>query len=71
MAARRWTQEQRQRQAEAIRRWKPWTLATGPTTLAGKAKASRNGDKGGEWRTLRDAIKMLNGALREQKDLIR
>ncbi|GAC1325838.1 MAG: hypothetical protein NVS2B7_17210 [Herpetosiphon sp.] len=70
MAARQWTQEQRQRQAQTIRRTKPWLFATGPTSEEGKAKVSRNGDKGGDWLKLRQAIKALNQALREQRDLI-
>lgn len=37
-----WTPERRQRQAELIRTWKPWTRSTGPRTVAGLAKATRN-----------------------------
>lgn len=68
MAARKWTQEQRKQQADAIHRWKPWNQSTGPTSPEGKAKVSRNGDTGGDWRMLRDAIKALNQALRRQRD---
>ena len=32
-----WTKERRERQAELIRTWKPWTRSTGPRTAAGKA----------------------------------
>lgn len=71
MAARTWTAEQRQRQAEAIRRWKPWARSTGPRTLQGKAKVSGNAYSGNEWINLRQAIKALNQALRQQKDLLR
>lgn len=42
MGARKWTDEQRARQAEAIHRWKPWATSTGPTTSAGKQASSRN-----------------------------
>lgn len=42
MAARKWTDEQRQRQAAAIRTWAPWSKSTGPRTPAGKAVASKN-----------------------------
>lgn len=71
MAARIWTPEQRQRQAEAIRRWKPWTRSTGPRSVQGKVKVSGNAYTGSEWVNLRQAIKALNQALREQKDLVR
>ena len=37
-----WTQERRQRQREAIQRWKPWEQSTGPRTPEGKATAARN-----------------------------
>ncbi len=39
---RTWTPEARKAQAEAIRRWKPWTRSTGPKTQAGKETVSRN-----------------------------
>ena len=68
MAARLWTQEQRQRQAEAIRHWSPWKSSTGPRSVEGKAVVARNGWKGGEWRILRDACKALGKAMREQRD---
>lgn len=66
MAARTWTPEQRKRQAEAIRRWSPWEQSTGPKSGPGKALVSRNGWKGGEWRKLREMVKTLNQALKEQ-----
>lgn len=42
MASRKWTPEQRARQAELIRTWAPWTTSTGPRTPAGKAASSKN-----------------------------
>lgn len=71
MAARIWTLEQRRRQAEAIQRWKPWRQSTGPRSEQGKAKVSGNAYTGGGWANLRQGIKALNQALREQKDLLR
>ena len=71
MAARIWTPEQRQRQAEAIRRWKPWEQSTGPKSPEGKAKVSGNAYTGGELVKLRETIKAFNQALREQKDWLR
>jgi hypothetical protein len=41
-----WTPERRAKQAAAIRRWKPWEKSTGPNTADGKARSSRNADKG-------------------------
>ena len=70
MSARIWTLEQRQRQSEAIKRWKPWEQSTGPKSPEGKAAVSGNAWAGGEWLKLRQAIKALNQAMRRQKDLL-
>lgn len=42
MPARRWTQEQRARQAELIHNWKPWAKSTGARTPEGKKMSSQN-----------------------------
>jgi hypothetical protein len=63
-----WTPERRARQAEAIRRWKPWEQSTGPRSDAGKARASRNADKGGQWHKLRELSKEVNALLRRQRE---
>ena len=69
-----WTPERRARQAALIRIWCPWDKSTGPRTEAGKAKASRNADKVGEWKAERDNIRTLNSyvrdLLRQQRELI-
>jgi hypothetical protein len=57
-----WTPERRARQAELIRKWRPWEKSTGPTTEAGKTAVSQNACKGGTWRLLRE----LSRVLREQ-----
>ncbi|MDR7048023.1 hypothetical protein J2X54_000458 [Duganella sp. 3397] len=44
----RWTDAARAKQAALIVRWKPWQAATGPRTAAGRAKAARNADQGGD-----------------------
>ena len=44
----RWTPETRQKQAEAVRQWLPWTKSTGPRTAKGKARSARNAWKGGQ-----------------------
>lgn len=59
-----WTAERRARQAEAIRRWQPWLKSTGPRTAAGKAKASRNADKGGKRAIMRAELARLRMLLR-------
>ena len=63
-----WTPERRKRQSEAIWRWKPWRQSTGPKSPEGKAAVSGNAWTGGQWPKLRQAIKALNQAMREQKD---
>jgi len=59
MAARNWTPEQRQQQAERIRAWSPWKHSTGPRTVEGKATASRNAWKGGTREVLRELARLL------------
>jgi hypothetical protein len=53
-----WTPERRARQAEAIRRWRPWDQSTGPKTQAGKARVARNAYKGGHRERLRDHARL-------------
>lgn len=71
MAARTWTPEQRQRQREAIQRWKPWQQSTGPRSPEGKATASRNALTSGDTVRLRRVMKELNQALREYREMLR
>ena len=59
--ANHWTPERRAKQAEAIRAWQPWKRATGPRTVKGKAKASRNAYAG----AVRLKLRELGRALRE------
>ena len=50
-----WTTDRRVRQSTAIRRWAPWTRATGPTTAIGKARSASNAFKGSNrqwWRAV-------------------
>lgn len=62
-----WTPERRAKQAEAIKRWKPWEQSTGPTSAEGKAKVARNGYKGG-WR---DRMREMSRLLREQAEVLK
>ncbi len=70
MSARKWTLEQRLRQSEAIRRWKPWEHSTGAKTEQGKTISSKNATKTGDSVYVRELIKQINRLIREQKDLI-
>ena len=63
-----WTPERRKKQSEAIKRWKPWSKSTGPKSVEGKSAVSGNAWTGGYWIKLRQAIKELNQAMREQKN---
>lgn len=65
-----WTPERRAKQAEAIRRWKPWARSTGPKSGEGKAAASRNAWKGGKRAEWRELMKGLNRLLREQRTML-
>ena len=66
-----WTPERRQRQAEAIKRWKPWERSTGPRSAAGKAKVARNAYKGGTLQQLRALNIELRHALAEMREFDR
>ena len=63
-----WTPERRAKQAEAIRRWKPWERSTGPKTEGGKAASSRNAFKGRL--SSRALLAELGRLLREQKEAL-
>ena len=42
MARRKWTKEQRERQARLIHEWQPWKKSTGPRTAEGKQRSALN-----------------------------
>ena len=71
MAARKWTQEQKQQQAELIKIWSPWKQSTGPKTARGKLKASRNSYRDGIRLRLKELSKEINDLLREQAEFVR
>lgn len=60
---RRWTQEEKDRQAALIRNWKPWDRSTGPSTVEGKNRSASNATKHGmrsaEWRGYRKQVNHL------------
>ena len=59
MAARQWTIEQRQHQAEKIRQWQPWIQSTGARTQEGKAASSQNAFKHGMSTLLKQSREIL------------
>ncbi|GAC1357354.1 MAG: hypothetical protein NVSMB34_11940 [Variovorax sp.] len=69
--AKGWSPERRQRQREAIQRWKPWSKSTGPKSAEGKAAVARNAYMGGPELRLRELMKMAHAALRRQRDFLR
>lgn len=62
-----WTPERRAKQAEAIRKWKPWERSTGPRTEQGKLISSRNAYVGAD----RERFRTVDRRLREHMTLIR
>lgn len=70
MAARAWTQEQRERQAVLIRKWEPWHSSTGPRTEEGKRAVAQNAFKGSMRPKLRELNKDLGKLLDEAKELM-
>jgi hypothetical protein len=65
-----WTQERRERQAEAIRRWRPWERSTGPTTPEGKARVAGNAWQGGHRSKLRELSRMVNAEIQKARELV-
>jgi len=66
-----WTLERRQRASAMIHQWQPWKHSTGPTTAEGKARASRNGWKGGTRPLLRSLARELREHARTLKRMPR
>lgn len=67
---RNWTAEERQRQRELIRLWKPWTKSTGAITPEGQRRSSQNAFKTGKSLEIREMIKQLNKLLKDQKRIL-
>ncbi len=71
MAARKWTEQQKQNQSLAIGRWKPWLKSTGAKTDEGKLIVSRNAIKDGESLNHRIFFRELNKLLGIQRNTIK
>ena len=71
MAARKWSPEQRQQQAEAIHGWKPWEQSTGPRTEAGKTVSRGNAHAGAMRPQLRALSRAIDGQHAALKKLMR
>ena len=67
---RHWTPEERLKQSEAIKRWKPWEQSTGAKSPQGKAISAKNATKTGDSREVREFVKQTNKILNVQKDLL-
>ena len=65
-----WTPERRQRQADAIRTWRPWERSTGPKTAEGKERVARNAWRGGRREQLRELARMVNAEIRAARQLV-
>jgi hypothetical protein len=67
MAARKWTEAQKQAQSKAIQLWRPWCVSKGAKTDSGKKISSMNAYNGGH----RPLMRELARALKEQDTFIR
>ena len=65
---RQWTEEERRKQAEAVKRWKPWEKSTGPKSRAGKDRAKMNALKHGNYALSRQALRL---ALQLNRDFLK
>lgn len=68
---RRWTTEERDRQAKIIQIWQPWKQSTGPKTDNGKAASALNAIKHGfRSSAVIGDVKSLKGIIEEQRTMI-
>lgn len=61
-----WSEERRERQRQAIQRWRPWEKSTGPRTEEGKARSSRNAKRQPELQEAQIYLRLLK--LRGERD---
>jgi hypothetical protein len=65
-----WTPQRKARQAQLIYQWRPWELATGPRSVEGKTRVSRNAFKGGHRPAHRETIANFRSFCRANEDLL-
>ena len=65
-----WTPERRARQAELIRQWQPWAKSTGPRSLEGRQRVSRNAWTGGQRAEMRELSKLVNAEVLASRELV-
>jgi hypothetical protein len=68
---RKWTREERDKQSELIRGWKPWARSTGPKTSQGKTASSKNALAHGAYSYLaKEEARQISGLLKECKKFL-
>lgn len=67
--SKKWSEDSRRSQSEAIYSNKPWEKSTGPTSDEGKARSSRNADKGKT--PLREIHRMITKVHKERLQMLR
>ena len=65
-----WTPARRARQAELIRQWMPRAKSTGPKSIEGRQRVSRNAWRGGHRAQLQELTKMVNEQVRPTRELV-
>ena len=67
--SKKWSEDSRRRQGEAIKDHKPWEQSTGPKSVAGKERSSLNADKGKS--PLRVIQRMITKVHKERLEMLR
>ena len=68
---RQWTLQERQRQAELIKKWKPWKRSTGAVTPEGKERSKMNAMKDGAYSQRAKAVRsMINYAKKRMHEIL-
>ena len=65
-----WSPERRAKQSQAIRQWKPWARSTGPKSIEGKERVSRNAWQGGHRPEFRELARMVNAEVQFARGLV-
>lgn len=62
-----WTPERRAKQAEAIKRWRPWESSTGPRSSEGKARVAQNAYRGAQRQRQREIAPIFAALLAKER----